>query len=120
MVDLDEGLAGVASLDGLDVDALVEKVFVLVERIVGGGEPVMWWSYIFLEACEFLGFFHVVGHHLGEVSLRESAVLGDPVIHWCWLIVPQVLEGSHMGMAEEEWHISVSIVDSTELSAFKE
>ena len=43
-----------------------------------------------------------------------------PVVPGSWLIVPQMLEVSGVGMREIEWHVSVSIINGIALLSFQE
>lgn len=117
---LDEVVGLVACLEGLDVNSLGDEVLVLVQWVVGGAEPVVGWAVCLLEARILLGLLHIALDRVVEVLLRELAVVGYPVVQWCWLEVPQVLEAAHVGVAEVEWHVGVAIVDSTQLLALKE
>ena len=37
------------------------------------------------------------------------------MVEWCRLVVPQVLEASHVRVTEHEWQVGVPIVDTTKL-----
>lgn len=117
---LDEVVGLVACLEGLDVNSLGDEVLVLVQWVVGGAEPVVGWAVCLLEARILLGLLHIALDRVVEVLLRELAVVGYPVVQWCWLEVPQVLEAAHVGMAEIEWHVGVAVVNSTQLLALQE
>ena len=41
------------------------------------------------------------------------------MVECSWLVVPQVLEASHVRVTNEEWHIGVAIIYSTKLSTLK-
>jgi hypothetical protein len=110
----------VACLQSLDVDLLAKQVLVLLQWVVGCTELVVRWTDILLEAAELFGLLHVALDGVVEVLLRELTVIWYPVVQWCWLVVPKMLEASHVGVAEHEWQVRVAIVDSTKLLTLKE
>jgi len=78
------------------------------------------WSVVFLEAGIFLSLSELTLDHAIEVLLGKDTVLGNPVVHSCGLVVVQVLEVRSVGVAEEEWHESVSVVDSVNFLTLQE
>ena len=88
----------VACLHSLDVDLLAKQVLVLLQWVVGCTELVVRWTDILLEAAELFGLLHVALDGVVEVLLRELTVIWYPVVQWCWLIVPKMLEASHVGV----------------------
>merc|ERR1719231_396028 len=116
---LDEMVVSVAGLEGFDVDSLGEEVFVLVQWVVASDVVVVWWTDGLLEASIFLSLLHVALDRVVEVLLRELTVVRYPVVEWCGLIVPQVLEATHVGVAKVEWQVGISVVYSAQLSSFK-
>lgn len=78
------------------------------------------WAVIFLEARVLFALSKLTLNHAVEVLLSEDTVLGNPVVHSCWLVVVKVLEVRSIGVAEKEGHESVTIVDSVDLFSLQE
>ena len=39
------------------------------------------------------------------------------MVHRRWLVIPEMLEACHVGVADQEWHVGVTVVYCTELSS---
>lgn len=78
------------------------------------------WTVIFLEARVLFALSKLTLNHSVEVLLSEDTVLGNPVVHSCWLVVVKVLEVRSIGVAEKEGHESVTIVDSVNFFSLQE
>ena len=107
-------------LKSLDVDTLLEDVLVVLKWIVRWVEVLVWWTMGLLERSVVHSLRKVSFHLSSEVPLREKPVRWNPVVVLCWLVVPQVLEASSVGVRQVEWHVRESIIDSVALRARQE
>lgn len=76
----------------LSIDTFAEEVFVLIKGIVISTVMPVWWSNSLLHSTEVLAHLGISSNGPGEVSLGEEAVGWYPVVVWCWLEVPEMLE----------------------------
>ena len=75
---------------------------------------------IFVEAIVLFAQLIVRLKLFREVQIGEKAIVGNPVIGRCWFKVPQVTKLSHVGMAQEELHVGVTIINTVQSFTIKE
>ena len=67
------------------------------------------------EARVFLAHLHLALHHSSEVPSCENAVLRNNVVEGGRLELVKMRETGGIGVAQQEWHESVSIIDCVQL-----
>ena len=77
---------------GIDINLLLEEIFVGLKWVIESVEVSMWWSIILLEGGKSFTLFKVSFHLRVEISLGEKTIGWNPVVVRCWLEVPVVLE----------------------------
>lgn len=96
------------------------EVIIVLKWHVFRIEVIVWGSVVLFEACEFLTHLHLTLKHSAEVPSGEQTVVRNSVVKSCWLVVMVVLEAGSVRMTKEEWHESVTIIDSIQLFTFQE
>lgn len=80
----------------LSVYTLADEIFVLINRIIRSTVVEVWWSTILIHGTELLAHLAVCSHGPGGIGSGEEAVSRYPVVVWCWLEVPEMLEVAHL------------------------
>jgi len=110
----------VDSFEGLDVDFLWLKIFVVLEFIEGLGEVLMWWSMVFVHWKEGWPSFFVGVLLPVEISVSNGAVSWLPMIVGVSFVVMEMREGCGVRVAHEHWEVRISIIDSIDFLSFHE
>lgn len=108
------------SLEGFNVDLLLEEVLVGLKWVIHGIEVSMWWSIILLEGGKSFTLLEVGFHLRVEISLREKTEGWNPVVVSCWLEVIVMLEVVSIGVTEVEWHVRITIIDTVQFFTIHE
>lgn len=105
---------------GIDINSLLNEVFIVLQWVVSWVEVFVWWSMSLLERSVVDSLGKVRLHLSSEVPLGEEAIGWNPMVVLGCLKAPGVLEASGVGVRKVEWHIGESIIDGIAFFTFKE
>jgi len=104
----------------LNVYTFLQKVFIMLKRVISWIEMIIWWTMSFFEWSIWNTLLHVTFQLSEEISSTDEAISTDPMIHCCRLIVIQVLETSSMRVSHVQRHIRITIVNTIQFLAIHE